>query len=90
MQVIRETPGTDPDILLITNYLAGELTNDAADAVEHRLGDDGVFFEKVWPLIRVWTSPLGIRLPSTHDAAVNEGAKNPVRVELHRRREFDT
>jgi len=54
----------DPDMLLISDWLAGELTPAQVDAVEHRLDDDQAFFEKVLPHVRVWTSPPSRHPPS--------------------------
>jgi hypothetical protein len=53
----RITP-IDPDILLITDYLAGELSPEQEAVVEARLVDDEAFFEKVSPAILVWTMPI--------------------------------
>jgi len=44
----------DPDITLITDYLANTLSLDEEANVERRMRDDEVFFEKVWPLVRAW------------------------------------
>jgi hypothetical protein len=46
--------GMDPDIVLITDYLANMLSADEEASVERRMKDDEAFFEKVWPLIRAW------------------------------------
>jgi ferric-dicitrate binding protein FerR (iron transport regulator) len=48
----------DPDIVLITNYLMREMTPEEMAAVEQRLEDDAAFFEKVWPLVEVWDTPV--------------------------------
>ncbi len=55
-----ETP-IDPDIELITHYLANELHGAEAEAVEDRLADDEAFFEKVSPVIKAWTMPVRYR-----------------------------
>jgi hypothetical protein len=44
----------DPDILLITDYLANALSIEEEAAVERRMRDDEAFFDKVWPLVRAW------------------------------------
>jgi hypothetical protein len=44
----------DPDILLITDYLANTLSIEEEAAVERRMRDDEAFFDKVWPLVRAW------------------------------------
>jgi hypothetical protein len=44
----------DPDIALITDYLANTLSFDEEALVERRMRDDEKFFEKVWPLVRAW------------------------------------
>ena len=44
----------DPDIVLITDYLANTLSLDDEANVERRMRDDEAFFEKVWPLVRAW------------------------------------
>jgi anti-sigma-K factor RskA len=48
----------DPDIVLIGNYLGKELSAEEAEAVERRMVDDAAFFEKVWPVVRIWRMPL--------------------------------
>jgi hypothetical protein len=47
----------DPDFALITDYLAKDLPAEQMEAVERRLRDDEEFFEKVWPIVRVWDLP---------------------------------
>ena len=49
-----DTLARDPDIALITDYLAGALDASSTKAVERRLEEDAVFFDKVWPLVRAW------------------------------------
>jgi ferric-dicitrate binding protein FerR (iron transport regulator) len=49
----------DPDIVLVTDYLAGELSAVSARALEERLVEDEPFFDKVWPLLRAWNLPRG-------------------------------
>lgn len=51
----------DPDIVLITDYLAGELSHTDEARVEHRLQDDAVFFDKVFPLVQAWRMPHSLR-----------------------------
>ena len=55
--------GLDPDLLLINEWLAGDLTPSQLHAVEQRLDDDQAFFERVLPHVRVWTSPPPLRHP---------------------------
>ena len=47
----------DPDIVLITDYLAGRLSDFERFGVEKRLEEDEVFFDKVWPLVHAWRMP---------------------------------
>jgi hypothetical protein len=44
----------DPDMVLITDYLANALSFEAEAAVERRMKEDEAFFEKAWPLLRAW------------------------------------
>jgi ferric-dicitrate binding protein FerR (iron transport regulator) len=55
----------DPDIVLITAYLAGRLSDFERFGVEKRLEEDEAFFDKVWPLVRAWRAPtkLGALVP---------------------------
>jgi ferric-dicitrate binding protein FerR (iron transport regulator) len=48
----------DPDIEIISHYLAGGLSPDDEASVKDRLVKDGAFFEKVWPLIQAWNLPV--------------------------------
>jgi hypothetical protein len=51
----------DPDIALITDYLARALSPEEAAAVEHRLKTDIAFYKKVAPVVKVWTMPVNFR-----------------------------
>jgi ferric-dicitrate binding protein FerR (iron transport regulator) len=51
----------DADIVLITDYLAGELSSTDEARVEHRLQDDEAFFNKVFPLVQAWRMPHSVR-----------------------------
>jgi len=53
----------DPDLALISDYLADVLSFDEQALVERRMKDDEAFFEKVWPLVRAWqqTGELPVR-----------------------------
>ncbi|HEY4130116.1 MAG TPA: FecR family protein [Gemmatimonadaceae bacterium] len=51
----------DPDIVLITDYLAGELSPPDEAQVERRLEDDQAFFDKVFPLVQAWQLPHSFR-----------------------------
>jgi len=66
----------DPDIALMTDYLAGELSDEQADAVEDRLLTDAAFSKKVEPLITMWTSPVRFRASAPEVA--HEARPNPV------------
>ncbi len=48
----------DPDVVLITDYLAGRLSEFERFGVEKRLEEDEAFFDKVWPLVRAWRIPV--------------------------------
>lgn len=50
----KDIDAHDPDLVLVTDYLAGALDANAARAVERRLEEDAAFFEKVFPLVRAW------------------------------------
>jgi ferric-dicitrate binding protein FerR (iron transport regulator) len=64
----------DPDIALITDYLAGELSSSDEARVEHRLEDDEVFFDKVFPLVQAWRMPHRFRKPKTRHRTTWIGA----------------
>ena len=51
----------DPDFAVITDWLTHDLSPADAKAVEDRLVEDGAFFDKVAPAIRVWTMPVSFR-----------------------------
>jgi hypothetical protein len=51
----------DEDIALITDYLARELPVEKEAEVERRLVEDGAFYEKVAPVIKIWTMPVRFR-----------------------------
>ena len=51
----------DPDIQLISDYLARALTNAEAEAVEDRMVEDDAFFEKISPILKVWSMPVSFR-----------------------------
>lgn len=57
-QEIDDLTPVDPDIVLITDYLTGDLSPADAAAVEDRLVDDEAFFDKVAPVIKIWTMPM--------------------------------
>src|SRR4051812_15676618 len=64
----------DPDLALITAYLAGELTLVQIAAVEERLAADTQFRTKVQPVIDAWALPVSYapgatRLPLITDSA---------------------
>ena len=56
-----DTPQQDPDIVLVSDYLAGALDTAEEARVERRLEDDEAFFDKVFPLIRAWRMPHSYR-----------------------------
>ena len=70
----RKTPGpdddepVDPDIALITDYLANELPVAEVKAVEDRLLADEVFYEKVRPITTMWTLPASLRPANESDS----------------------
>ena len=41
----------DPNVVLISDYLAGELLDDDQAALEHRLETDAAFFNEMMPII---------------------------------------
>lgn len=51
-------PPVDPDISLISAYLAGELSLVQIAAVEDRLSGDRAFRSKVQPIIEAWMQPV--------------------------------
>ena len=57
MKTEEDLSDVDPDIVLITDYLAGRLSEFERFGVEKRLEEDEVFFEKVWPLVHAWRMP---------------------------------
>src|ERR1043165_1553590 len=58
----------DPDIVLITNYLAKELPPAEMEAVEQRLEEDEAFFDKVWPLVQAWELPVRLKASAWEEA----------------------
>jgi hypothetical protein len=48
----------DPDIVVITDWLAGELSPAEVTAVEQRLRDDDAFFMKAGPIYKLWNKPI--------------------------------
>jgi hypothetical protein len=67
----------DPDVSLITDYLARELAPAEREAVEQRLATDYDFYMKVAPLIRVWRMPRKFRERVAR--AVADASFSPVR-----------
>ena len=67
----------DPDVSLITDYLARELAPADREAVEQRLATDYDFYMKVAPLIRVWRMPKQFRERVAR--AVADASFSPVR-----------
>jgi hypothetical protein len=51
----------DPDIALITDWLAHELSPEDEAMVEKRLEEDFEFFEKVAPVMNLWHDPVFVR-----------------------------
>ena len=51
---MREALSADPEVTLISDFLAGELSPDEALAVEARLRDDEAFRRHVTPVIEAW------------------------------------
>jgi hypothetical protein len=66
----------DPDLALISDYLADVLSFDEQALVERRMKDDEAFFEKVWPLVRAWQqtgeTPVPPRRDSRHWGTVTD------------------
>jgi hypothetical protein len=56
----------DADIIVMTDYLVGELLDDDRAAFEQRLEKDAEFFEKVFPLMMWWAEARehGVRAPA--------------------------
>jgi hypothetical protein len=54
----RELELIDRDIADITDYLAGEMSDDDRARLEQRLVADAAFFEKVFPVIDGWMLPI--------------------------------
>jgi len=71
MKTREDLSDVDPDIVLITDYLAGRLSEFERFGVEKRLEEDEVFFEKVWPLVHAWRMPkkLGDLAPARRNVA---------------------
>jgi len=64
----------DPDFVLITDYLTDGLTPEQEAEVERRLVDDAAFFEKVWPVVRIWRLPPRAR---KHPVRPEDGYRYP-------------
>jgi hypothetical protein len=56
-KILDITP-LDPDIVVITDWLAGELGPAESAAVEQRLRDDDAFFMKAGPIVKLWNLPI--------------------------------
>jgi hypothetical protein len=50
----------DPDLMVISAWLHGTLPEHHERTVDDRLEEDGEFFEKVCPVMRVWESRMGL------------------------------
>lgn len=61
-------PADDPEVALITEYLAGALAPNAARAVEARLRDDAGFTERVGVIVAAWDA-----WPTGRDFSLPEG-----------------
>ncbi len=64
---IREAIEDDPEVTLISDYLAKELTPDQAREVEQRLQDDEGFRDRVAPIIEAWRAR-----PTLRDIEISE------------------
>lgn len=64
---IREALEHDPEVTLISDYLAKELTPDQAREVEQRLEDDEGFRDRVAPIIEAWRAR-----PTLRDLEISE------------------
>jgi len=74
---LRRLREADPELVLVTDYLAGELDTKAARALERRLDRDPDFREKFGPLIAFWNAPLepadlGLEASAIHALTVDE------------------
>ena len=70
-KILDITP-LDPEIELITDWLAGELTEAGVAAVERRLLDDDAFWMKAGPIVKLWN------LPIKYEALLQHYASEPV------------
>ena len=63
----------DPDIVLITDYLADALSPDERARVDERLEQDTDFHTKVWPLMVAWYAPSRMAQARAAGVAVTAG-----------------
>ena len=77
----------DPDIVLVTDYLAGELSAERVRALEERLVEDEQFFDKVWPMLDAWNLPRDVtgQESGTTLGDAREQAARPPRQRLRQR-----
>jgi anti-sigma-K factor RskA len=64
---MAETQHEDPEVTLITEYLLGELTGDAREAVARRLEEDSAFRGRVGMIVAAWEhwpGPQDFALPA--------------------------
>ena len=80
----------DPDVALITDYLTGQLSEREAERVEDRIADDAEFYEKVSPVIGMYTSDLDfprmVAEAEQREASEAREASPPARVQPWLRR----
>jgi ferric-dicitrate binding protein FerR (iron transport regulator) len=46
----------DPDMLVLADFLTGEMTADARTAFDKRMKEDQAFFDKCIPILRIWAT----------------------------------
>ena len=68
----------DADIQLIGDYLARHLSDAESEAVEDRMANDEAFFEKISPILKVWTMPVSFRQRLAEREAREGGEAEPV------------
>jgi len=79
-----------PDIALITDYLAGELSPERMAEVRHRLETDAEFFERVGLIIHAWhVPPLHAREPVSREELRRQWAEFCERMGIDNSQEGD-
>jgi ferric-dicitrate binding protein FerR (iron transport regulator) len=64
---IDEMTTADPEVALITDYLANELPRAEREALEHRLASDADFRDRMLPYLAIWNAPTDLAAMDADD-----------------------